>query len=335
VLDGELYLVGGCPGSACFETSRAVVRYDPDSGEWERLADYPEPAAHLGCGAIDTMLYCTGGIDDFSAVRTSTYAYDRTTDTWTPRASLPIPNWGFATAAAGGQLLVSGGVTLGQGGFVVHNQGFRYDPATDAWTALPNANHVAYRFAGACGYYKVGGALAGAAAQPDVEVLPGFDACGDPADLPWLSVQPATAALAPGERVEVTITLDALVDQPGAYHAGIAVSEDTPYVVHPAGVTMHVTPPRSYGKIAGLVSGVGCDGAAAPLDDATVQIDWSGGRRLMLTGGDGTYGWWGDRRSNPVRVTVARDGYVPQTRIVRLRARDVVTADFQLALREC
>ena len=167
-------------------------------------------------------------------------------------------------------------------------------------------------------------------------MLPGFDACGDPPDLPWLSVQPTTASLQPGERVEVTVTLDAQVDQPGAYRAGLAVAENTPYVVHAPGVTLQVTPPKKYGKIAGTVQGVGCDGTViAPLQNATVQIDWADGRRRLLTHRDGSYGWWSDTGANPLGVTVAQDGYQPQTRTVRLKARGTVPADFDLRLREC
>ncbi|MBO0867918.1 MAG: S8 family serine peptidase [Micromonosporaceae bacterium] len=335
VLGDQLYLVGGCADSACFQTSTAVVRYDPGSNRWRRLADYPEPAGHLGCGAIAGKLYCTGGIDNFSAVRTSTYAYDPATDTWTPKASLPIPNWAFASSAANGQLIVSGGVTLGEGGFVQHNMGFRYDPATDAWTQLPNANHVSYRAAGACGFYKIGGAIAGSATQSDVELLPGFDACGEVPDVPWFSIGSGSATLQPGQSVTVTTTVDGRVDQPGTYLAGIAVAEDTPYILQPIGVTMTVTPPKTWGKVAGVVTAVGCDGARTALSDATVQIDWSGGRHLLMTGPDGGYGWWADKRTGKLTVAVAKDGYQPQVTEVRIRAGGTVPVDFDLLPREC
>ena len=61
VVDGKLYIVGGCTTSACTPMSNDVAAYDPATDTWEQLADYPAPVAFASCGGIDGKVYCTGG----------------------------------------------------------------------------------------------------------------------------------------------------------------------------------------------------------------------------------------------------------------------------------
>ena len=60
------------------------------------------------------------------------HAYDPATNTWTPRARLPLARSGLAAAVLGPRLFVFGGEnpsgTVGQVD--------AYDPAADTWTAL-------------------------------------------------------------------------------------------------------------------------------------------------------------------------------------------------------
>lgn len=331
VLDGQLYVVGGCTQD-CGLTDVQV--YDPADDTWTAAAAYPEPTAHVACGAIDGTLYCAGGSSADTA-STHTYAYDPGADAWTQRADLPIDLWGMGYTAAGGQLLVSGGVTDQFN--TVTNQGFAYDPASDSWTALPNSDDSVYRGASTCGFYRIGGTTGGFTdSVPDVELLPGLDDCGDStADVPWLSVTPSTVTVDPGQTVTARVTMDADVAQPGVYTAGVQIGEDVPGSVAPVAVTMTVTPPAAWGKLTGTVSGSPCVGAGAPLPGATVQVDSWAGSWTYLTGPDGSFASWINAGANPLTLIAAKDGYQPQTRTARLIRGGVLTSDFDLAKVGC
>lgn len=105
-----------------------------------------------------------------------------------------------------------------------------------------------------------------------VEVLPGFDDCSSEGDADWMSLTRMSATLAPGESLTVTVSMAAEGAQPGTYTASVRIAEDTRYRLDPVEVTMTVTPPDTWGKITGTVSGVDCLGDEAPLADTTVHL---------------------------------------------------------------
>ena len=222
VLDGLMYLVGGCQ-DACGLSDVQV--YDPAADSWSQAADYPEDTSHVACGAIDGQIYCAGGTAGEST-STHAFVYEPGVDSWSPVADLPIDLWGMGYTAANGMLLASGGVTDGFN--TVTNQGFAYDPGSDSWTPLPNSNNALYRSGSACGLYKIGGTPGGFNPVPDVEVLPGMDDCGAGGDVEWLEIDTTSATLAPGESVTVTVTMDPNVAQPGVYSGGVTISDDAP-----------------------------------------------------------------------------------------------------------
>ncbi|WP_405590929.1 carboxypeptidase regulatory-like domain-containing protein [Streptomyces sp. NBC_01190] len=235
VLDGKLYLVGGCDVSCGVAD---VNVYDPATDSWGQAADYPEPVSWVSCAAIGGKLYCAGGATDAGNIP-HTYVYDPASDAWSRLADMPLPLWGSAYAAADGLLLVSGGVDDG----ALSNQGFAYDPAKGTWSALPNAPTATYRGGGALGFYKVGGGTGGVSVTGVVENLPGFAV--DPAsDVPWLKESTRRLTLRPGAKATVTVTLDAGapgVTGPGDYRARLDFGTDTPYALPSAAVTLHVT----------------------------------------------------------------------------------------------
>ncbi len=97
------------------------------------------------------------------------------------------------------------------------NQGFAYDH-NPCVSPLPNSNNTLYRGGSACGFYKVGGSTGGLNPVKSAEVLSGFNQCGPPADVAWLSANPAAFTIAPKATVTVTVTLDASpanTSQPG------------------------------------------------------------------------------------------------------------------------
>ncbi|WP_371403815.1 S8 family serine peptidase [Kribbella sp. NBC_00662] len=326
VLDGKLYAVGGCTTSGCLPMSNTVVRYDAGANTWETLANYPQSVAFASCGAIDGKLYCAGGNDGTNSLK-SAYVYDPSADSWTAIADAPSDHWAASYAVAGGKLLVVGGVQAG----AVTNAGFSYDPASDSWTALPNANLPRYRGGAACGFYKIGGSSGSFNATVDSEALPGLEDCAESsADVSWMSLDKTEATLAPGQSTTVKVTLTANVDQPGAYTGAVTIGENTPYNVAAVGVTMNVTPPNTWSKLQGTVTGVSSSGATAALPGAIVEVDSWAQSYTFITDKDGKYAYWLDRRNNPLTLIAAKDGYKPQTRTTKLVAGTPVTENFAL-----
>ena len=335
-LDGKVYVVGGCAGS-CDTGMAEVDVYDPSTNAWKRMADYPAAVAWLACGAVNGDLVCAGGVDPRTLdSTTAVYAYSPRTNTWTKTTDLPYDVWGSAYSTANGQLLISGGAV--QNGFAITNQGVAFsmtgsDPSTGVWSPLPNSNNAVYRGGGACGIDKIGGAPEQFDAVPFAEELPGYDQCGA-GNVPWLSATPGQATLQPGASVTVQVTLDAsdlgIVDQPGSYVAKLGLQADTPYWVNPVTVTMTANPPTTWGKIAGTVSGLSCDGGAAPIMGGTVQIDSWAQSYTLKTDSAGGYALWLDKRNNPLTVIAAKDGFVPQVHTVRITPGATVTANVTL-----
>jgi N-acetylneuraminic acid mutarotase len=326
VLGGKLYVIGGCGTSTCGSTDVEV--YDPSSDSWSSGVDYPGAIAWESCGAVDTLIYCAGGT---TATGTSKKSYSFDGSTWTPLADMPADAWGSAYSVANGKLVVSGGVINSSAS--VTNQGWSFDPATGAWTSLPNSNNSFYRLGGACGFYKVGGSVSNASpAHAESEVLPGYDTCASgSADVPWLSESPTEADIPPGASVTVAVTMDSAgLGQPGVYGATLSVGTDTPYQNAPVPVTFTVTPPATFGKISGVVSGRACSGMSAPLAGATVEIDTWAANYTLITDKDGKYVLWLDRRSNPLTLIVAKDGWAPQTRTAKISPAAPLAVNFTL-----
>jgi N-acetylneuraminic acid mutarotase len=327
VAEGKLYLIGGCTASSC--GSKTVEVYDAADNTWSSAAPYPVAVAWQACGTIADVIYCAGGNTD-AASSSDVYAYDPAADTWEKRASMPTDVWAGVSAAANGQLLVSGGVV--DNSTTVTNQGWVYDPAADSWAALPNANQTLYRSGGACGLYRIGGNPGGFGAPPvsTSEVLPGFTNCGSVSDVSWLGLSTTEVTLAPGKSAKVTVSLNANVadiTQPGLYTSAVSIGTDTPYAVPAVPVSMTVNPPKTWGKITGTVKSA-ADGK--PIPGATVQVDTWATSYTLKTRTDGTYQLWLDTRNNPLQLIVAKDGFQPQIATVKITKGATTTTDFSL-----
>jgi N-acetylneuraminic acid mutarotase len=328
VVDGTVYLVGGCVTSAC-ATSNRTISFDPESGSFAEVAPYPHAVAWMSCGGVAGHAYCAGGID--AATFTDGYSYDPDADTWTPIATMPADRWAAADASANGLLVLAGGVTNGTA--AITNETIAYDPASDSWVDLPNANVVTYRGAAACGVFKVGGLLNGNIATADSEELAGLDQCAEAAEVPWLSEDPASFTLAPGASRTVRVTLAATaaagVTQPGDYTADIAVRSNSPYPVASVDVTMHVLPPASWGKVSGTVIGLGC-GGNVPLP-AQLEITLASNPDVsyaLKAGANGTYAIWLPK--GRYDIIASRDGWRSQVKRHQVRAGFAEVVDFSL-----
>jgi N-acetylneuraminic acid mutarotase len=321
VVGGKMYVVGGCT-AICGASD--VMAYDPATDSWSRAADYPEPVSWESCGAISGALYCAGGTGPAGETG-HTYVYDPDADSWSPAADMPIDLWGSGYTTAEGRLLVSGGVT--EHNTVITNQGFGYDPASDTWTPIPNSNNTLYRGGSACGFYKIGGANTDGGWEASGEVLPGMADCGDTNDVSWLSPNPKTLTIAPGASATVTVTVDANVPsitQPGTYTAALVITPNTPYPTPDIPVSMTVSPPKTWGKIAGTVTG-----PSGPMPGAQVQINTPAAHYTLRTDASGHYQLWLDA-GNPLQVICSNNGYQPQTKTLKIRKGETTTLDFAL-----
>jgi hypothetical protein len=83
---------------------------------------------------------------------------------------------------------------------------------------------------------------------------------------------------------------------------------------------MIVTPPRSWGKLLGTVKGRSCSNVVAPLPGATVQVNGHHYAQTLKPDAHGKYAIWINSRVGRLRMIVAKDGYVPQTRTTRVLA---------------
>lgn len=222
VVNGKLYVVGGCSQSVCGNTATQV--YDPKTNKWSEAAAYPHPVAWEACGGIGGKLYCAGGLSGGTAYNDG-YVYDPSTNKWSSIPNMPADLWASGYTGADGELLVSGGVANN----TLTNEGYAYDPASNSWNRLPNSNSSVYRGGSACGFYEIGGVGAGGVAT-DGEQLPGYDQCGTPVALSWLTPSPASGTVAPGNTVKGQLIVDGTGQKELTTSTGyIRVEGNTPY----------------------------------------------------------------------------------------------------------
>ncbi|TDC79864.1 peptidase S8 [Micromonospora sp. KC606] len=328
VVGDRVHLVGGCLDSDCTD-SRNLVVFDVGSGTFRTGASYPHPVSWASCGGIGTQVYCAGGVA--ATTYTDAWRYDPAADAWHPLPNLPVDLWASQYASAGGMLVLAGGVTANS--TAVTNRTIGYDPVAGAWRNLPNAQFGRYRGAAACGAYKIGGSPSSFVGSVESERLGGLEDCVTATDLPWLSTTPNGFTLAPGASRTVTVTLTASAEagvlQPGAYSGELGVRADSPYPLPTVTVTMNVSPPPSWGKVQGTVTGRTCGGATVGIP-ATVRVnrvDATAGTTLTADG-QGRYAWWLPK--GRYEVIVAKDGWVPEVRRTRIEAGIVGTLDFDL-----
>ena len=108
VSDGAyVYTVGGRNLSAD-QNSVAFERYDPASGNWEKLADMPSARGSYGAAFVDGRIVAVGG-EEPTRVLATVEMYDIASGKWTTVAPLGTPRHGQVVAAVDSTVYCIGG----------------------------------------------------------------------------------------------------------------------------------------------------------------------------------------------------------------------------------
>ena len=154
---------------------------------------------------------------------------------------------------------------------------------------------------------------------------------GTTVEVPWLDVQPPAFTLNPGQSAKVQVDLDSSrVDQPGTYTSDVVANGSTPYDEPRVKVSLKVTPPSSWGKIAGTVTGATCDDETVPLEGAFVVIDGSEYDVTLVTGPEGGYARWMGISNNRLALLSGANGYPPESKNARIVKGQTVVHNFEL-----
>lgn len=126
--NGKLYAIGGHVSDSTNE------EYDPATNSWRSRRPMPTPRGTLGLvTARNGKIYAIGGQQYPSGqllIIDVVEEYDPATDTWTTKAPMPTPRYGFATAIAGNGKIY----TIGGSGPPRQTVVEEYDPETNTWT---------------------------------------------------------------------------------------------------------------------------------------------------------------------------------------------------------
>jgi N-acetylneuraminic acid mutarotase len=138
-IDGKMYVAGGRYDGGSFSSpmTAALDVFDPQTGEWTRMADMPRPRGGVNGVAAYGCFHVWGGEGSNTGEPNNVFpdhdVYNPTTDQWTSLALMPTPVHGVTGAAfVGGLIYMPGGGTQ-QGGssgsnlFQVYNPDLRCD----------------------------------------------------------------------------------------------------------------------------------------------------------------------------------------------------------------
>lgn len=160
--------------------THVVQAYDVSTNSWSFKANYPDAAEETnGAGVINGKIYVSGGSTGANGRYNSLYQYNPATNVWTRKHDMPAAAYGGVTGVLGGRLYVL--TSCGEDWAcypVIYKAFWRYDPATDRWSALPTPQSVhSWGSAGVIGgkFYVVGGANGPEANPGDPRLLEVFD----------------------------------------------------------------------------------------------------------------------------------------------------------------
>jgi N-acetylneuraminic acid mutarotase len=188
-----LYAIGGFdPGTGL---TRAVEAYNFATNSWSTKAKLPLALTNTnGVGVIGGKLYLSGGsfvtADGLGGLHPGLNVYDPASNSWTKKADMPKRVAGGVTGVINGKLYVLGGSCNNCGPDPVIRRLYRYDPATNTWTALAWAPNPHGRGAGGVingKFYVAGGGGSNFGPSNKLDVY-------DPATNRWKTLAPMPTA---------------------------------------------------------------------------------------------------------------------------------------------
>ncbi|KAM3857683.1 kelch-like protein 33 [Diretmus argenteus] len=109
VMEGKLYVVGGCDFYTKDDTMKSVYRYDPMQDSWKRLADMQDFRSNFPVVVQGENLYAIGGDREINTNVDSVEVYNQQSDSWSYVQPLDQALSGQAVAIADGDIFISGG----------------------------------------------------------------------------------------------------------------------------------------------------------------------------------------------------------------------------------
>ncbi|XP_062864842.1 kelch-like protein 33 [Trichomycterus rosablanca] len=109
VIDGKLYVAGGCHYYAEKNTMKSAYRYDPSKNLWKKLSDMQEYRSNFIMVVRGDHLYAIGGDKELNTNLDSVEKYSPDTDTWSFTHLLDQPLSGHAAVVWDGEIFISGG----------------------------------------------------------------------------------------------------------------------------------------------------------------------------------------------------------------------------------
>jgi N-acetylneuraminic acid mutarotase len=176
VYQSKIYVIGGTVGTGeNVGFTGATEVYDPATNTWETKTSMPTPRADLDANVVNGTIYLIGGKDYWEEgplyhQLDVTEVYTPVSDSWTTETPMPIPAFGYASAAVDGKIYAFGGARQVSDEFKNLISGSStqvYDTVNQTWSS--KANLPANRS------YAAAGATRGLTAPKRVYVVGGFD----------------------------------------------------------------------------------------------------------------------------------------------------------------
>ena len=150
-LNNEIYFVAGRTKTS---ESNCFYKFKPNTNQWTKLADIPNPATNLALAAVNGKIYAIGG----DLFQDANREYDPETDSWLLLEPMPTPRQHINCGVFNNKIFIAGGLTSWKNITKKHEV---YDVLSDSWserTAIPSLRNNATVVSLDSLMYVIGGA---------------------------------------------------------------------------------------------------------------------------------------------------------------------------------